>query len=241
MNKVSTLFNFLLDTVEFNYKRNLIKILRENFGNDINVVFDVGAHKGETSEMLLKNFNINKIHLFEPQIDNFLNLERNLKGKYNKNKLILNNFALGEENKKSQIKTVLESSSSTINSVNTKTKYYKRKEKILNIFNANSKIKTSEIEVRSSNEYIVGQRINKIDLIKIDTEGYEYYILKNIKNYLKNIKLILFEHHYDLMIIKNYKFKDINNLLVSNNFKQIFKSKMMFRKSFEYIYINKSY
>ena len=153
----------------------------------------------------------------------------------------MNNFALGEENKKSQIKTVLESSSSTINSVNTKTKYYKRKEKILNIFNANSKIKTSEIEVRSSNEYIVGQRINKIDLIKIDTEGYEYYILKNIKNYLKNIKLILFEHHYDLMIIKNYKFKDINNLLVSNNFKQIFKSKMMFRKSFEYIYINKSY
>ena len=51
--------------------------------------------------------------------------------------------------------------------------------------------------------------------------------------------VIQFEHHYDLMILKDYNFRDINNLLTRNGFKQIFKSKMMFRKSFEYIYINK--
>ena len=64
--------------------------------------------------------------------------------------------------------------------------------------------------------------------------------LKNLKN-LKNIKLILFEHHYDDMIEKGYKFSDINSLLIKNNFKQIFKKKMPFRKTFEYIYINKAY
>ena len=46
---------------------------------------------------------------------------------------------------------------------------------------------------------------------------------------------------YSLMILKNYNFRDINNLMVKNNFKQIFKSKMKFRKSFEYIYINKEF
>ena len=38
------------------------------------------------------------------------------------------------------------------------------------------------------------------------------------------------------MIKKGYKFKDINNLLIKNNVKKIYKAKMPFRKSFEYIY-----
>ena len=53
--------------------------------------------------------------------------------------------------------------------------------------------------------------------------------------------IILFEHHYDLMILKDYTFRNINNLLIKNNFKQVYKSKMILRKSFEYIYINKKY
>ena len=50
----------------------------------------------------------------------------------------------------------------------------------------------------------------------------------------------MFEHHYDNMIIKKYKFSDINKLLIENNFKQIFKYKMAFRKTFEYVYVKKS-
>ena len=46
----------------------------------------------------------------------------------------------------------------------------------------------------------------------------------------------MFEHHYDNMIVKNYTFRDINNFLKMNNFNQIYKSKMPFRKTFEYIY-----
>ena len=53
--------------------------------------------------------------------------------------------------------------------------------------------------------------------------------------------MILFEHHFDDMILKEYKFSDINNLLIQNNFKQIFKIRMPFRKTFEYIYLNKAY
>ena len=40
---------------------------------------------------------------------------------------------------------------------------------------------------------------------------------------------------------KGYKFKDINDFLLQNNFKQIFKIKMPLRKTFEYIYKNKAY
>ena len=60
--------------------------------------------------------------------------------------------------------------------------------------------------------------------------------LKGLQNQFQKIKLILFEHHYDNMLIKDYKFKDIHNFLIKNNFKQIYKYKMAFRKTFEYVY-----
>ena len=85
------------------------------------------------------------------------------------------------------------------------------------------------------------KKILKIDFLKIDTEGYEFEILLGAKKNMKNINLVLFEHHYDDMIKKNYKFSDVHNLLNKNNFEQIYKIKMPFRKTFEYIYKNKTY
>ena len=41
----------------------------------------------------------------------------------------------------------------------------------------------------------------------------------------QKVKLIYFEHHYDDMIIKNYKFGDIHRLLKSFSFEMIKKAK----------------
>ena len=235
------IFHFILNIIEYQYKKNLIHTLKNNLPNRIHTVFDIGAHHGETTIELLKNFKIDKIYLFEPNLNNFSILQKTLLKKQDSQNMYLNNFALGSENKKTTIKQVFESSSSTINEIDTSTKYFKRKKRILNLFSKKAKIIEMKIEIKSSSDFIEINGIKKIDLIKIDTEGYEYKILKNIENYLKNVGVILFEHHYDLMIIKNYKFKEINDLLIKNNFKKIFKSKMKFRKSFEYIYINKQF
>ena len=43
------------------------------------------------------------------------------------------------------------------------------------------------------------------------------------------------------MIEKKYTFGDINNILLKFDFKKVYKSKMAFRKSFEYIYKNINY
>jgi len=73
--------------------------------------------------------------------------------------------------------------------------------------------------------------------LKIDTEGFEYNILKGMeKDDFNMVRFIYFEHHYDLMIDKKYKFHDINKLLKEYNFSLKYKLKMKFRKSFEYIY-----
>lgn len=233
-------FHFFLNIIEYFYKKKINQILKKNLPKKINIFFDIGAHHGETTLEMLSNFSIKDTYLFEPGLDNFKTLSKKISKNSNCN-IKLFNFALGDENKFAIINEVLESSSSTLNSIDTTTKYFKRKKKILNLFSNSAEIKKNKIEIRSFNEFIHQQKIQKIDFIKIDTEGYEYKILNNIEKYLKNIGVIQFEHHYDLMIIKNYKFRQINDLLIRNNFKQIFKSRMRFRKSFEYIYINRDY
>lgn len=238
---MTSIYNFLLNILELNYKKKLIKVLKNNLGKNIKIFFDVGAHHGETTILFSKHFNIKKSYLFEPIIYNFRILTKNLNNSKLSDRCIKNNFALGEKDLKSKIQTVLETSSSTLNEIDENTKYFKRKKKILSFFNKNAKITNHDIYVKSTLNYIRENNILKIDLLKIDTEGYEYFVLRNLKQYLKNIKLILFEHHYDLMIKKNYKFQDINKILISNNFHQIYKSKMIFRKSFEYAYLNKNF
>ena len=66
-------------------------------------------------------------------------------------------------------------------------------------------------------------------------------VLLGLKDKIRMINLIHFEHHFDDMIVKAYKLTDIHNLLTMNGFKKHFKIKMKFRKSFEYLYINKNY
>jgi len=81
----------------------------------------------------------------------------------------------------------------------------------------------------------------KIDLIKIDTEGHEFNVIKGMgNNLIQKTKLILFEMHYDKSLIKNYSFKNIDKFLSNRGFECINKNKMMFRKGYELIYKNKN-
>ena len=73
-------------------------------------------------------------------------------------------------------------------------------------------------KVVNLSEFILHKE-NKIDILKIDTEGYEFNILNGVhESDFKKVRYIYFEHHYDLMIDKKYKFRDINELLKKNNF-----------------------
>ena len=97
-------------------------------------------------------------------------------------------------------------------------------------------VETNQIKL---SEYINKKNIKKIDFFKIDTEGYEYNVLKGLESKISIISLIMFEHHYDDMLKKDYSFSDIHKLLKDNNFQQIYKYRMSFRKTFEYIYEKK--
>ena len=132
-----------------------------------------------------------------------------------------------------------ESSSSTFCKIDFNSKYFKRKKKILDFFNReNYIIDKQKIKLHTLENEFKKFNYNKFDILKIDTEGYEFDVILGAKDNIKKIKYIYFEHHFDSMIIKNYKFSQINEYLNKYNFKKILKIKMPFRKTFEYIYEN---
>tara|TARA_B110001450_G_C17507745_1_gene435072 strand:- start:49 stop:783 length:735 start_codon:yes stop_codon:yes gene_type:complete len=229
----------ILGLFDFFYQIKIINYLKEKQFTKLNCFIDIGGHKGESIKLFLKNFSISKIYSFEASPLNFKILKENtqkIKKHYKNTEITLENFALGKDNKKIQMNQSYESSSSTFSNINYKSKYFKKKNMILNFFSKKNFYNKIDTKMITLGTYVIKNKIKKIDFLKIDTEGYEFEVLLGLKNEIKNVNLILFEHHYDDMIIKNYKFSDIHNFLENNNFKKVFKSKMPFRKTFEYIY-----
>ena len=206
-----------LNLFDFFYKKKILEKLKQFIKSDIDIFFDVGAHKGETVKFILKHFKVNKAYAFEPLKNNFIKLKKNnIKNKH----VEYFNFALGKKKETKYIKEMNESSSSTFNNINQESKYFKRKNFLLNFSNKKSFYLEKRVSIEKAKDIIIKYKINKIDFLKIDTEGYELNVLNGFEEKLVNVNVILFEHHYDLMIKKNYTFSDINNFLNKNVFKQ---------------------
>ncbi|MDP7521244.1 MAG: FkbM family methyltransferase, partial [Candidatus Pacearchaeota archaeon] len=107
----------------------------------------------------------------------------------------------------------------------TNKKYYKKKFTILNFFNLKKISKPIEVDLIKLEDFLNNKKIIQVDLLKIDTEGSEFNVLKGLNKSINKVRLIHLEHHFDDMIIKNYKLTDIHEYLLNNNFEKIFKIK----------------
>jgi FkbM family methyltransferase len=187
---------------------NYLKIL------DLKITFDIGAHEGETLEYLLKIKSVQTIYSFEPQIS----LYNKLVKKYNyDNRIILNNLALSNNSEEKIFFINSLSSTSSFSLLDNNSLWLKIKNIILNQKNPikNSIIlKTSTID-----NYVFRNNIDKINLLKIDTEGHELEVLMGAKITInKNkVKYLLIEIHSSKMY-KNYSKNKIEEFLKKNNF-----------------------
>ena len=229
---------YILNFFDFFYQKKIINFLKDKLNQKQIIFFDVGSHFGESVDLFVKYFKIKEFHCFEASPKNFDILKNRLKNSSYKHVCNLNNFGIGHKNYKTFINQTQESSSSTINNLNLKSDYFLRKLKVLNISDINSYIQRIPVEIISLDYYIKKNDIKIIDILKIDTEGFELEVLKGLKENFHIVNFVYFEHHYDNMIVKNYTFSDIHDLLNKAGFIKRFRINMPFRKSFEYIYQN---
>ncbi len=218
-------------------KKNIL-FIKEKLGNKIEVMIDVGANIGETIEEFNKNFQISKIYSIEPNIITYEEIRK----KKIKN-VEVSNFAASDIEGNDKLKIGYFSSMSTINEINNDSIYTKIKSFIIWILTRKFAIYKNEkiIEKKRLDLFMDIKGIDLVDVLKIDTEGHEFNVIKGLGDHITKIKLILFEYHEDKSIIKNYKIDDINSYFASKNFVQKSRIKMKFRNIYEYIFINKKY
>ena len=241
---MNNLFNMIIKIIDFFYQRKIINYFKNSSIPKFNVLIDVGAHKGETIFNFLKNFKIRNIYSFEASKATYLSLQNNIgkiRNKYKETNIEILNTAVGNSNKTKLFNELPDSNSSTFNLIDQSSSYFKRKNKILSFFfKTKFNIKKNYVSQIKLSEFIKKKKLIKIDILKIDTEGYELEVIKGLEEKIKIVNHIYFEHHYDNMIKKNYKFSEIHDFLSDNDFYRVFKIKMPLRKSFDYIYKKKT-
>ena len=172
---------------------------------DIDCVLDVGANSGQFSKNLRRIGYKGQIISFEPILSAFNELKKNSK---KDNKWDVLNFALGDNEKETEINISQNSFSSSI--LNMKKEHlvsepkskYIRKEKIL-------------IKKLDSFKNEILKKYNNIYL-KIDTQGYEENVLNGATDLIKSIKGLQLEMSiypmYEGQLLFNRLFEKIENL-----------------------------
>ena len=227
---IKSLILFCLKIIRYYWHEpNILKSLKKL---NINYIFDVGSHRGESIDYFIKLKDLKKIQSFEPQKNIFLVLKKKYK---NNNKVILNQIALSQnENYKDFYINDL-SSTSTFSRLNKKSLWLKIKNKILN--KKNPIINKIKIRSLTIDKFIKQKKIKKIDLLKIDTEGHELEVLKGALKTIKEhkVKFILIELHFSKMY-QNYSKKKIESFLAKNNFFLLKKFKFPFLSFVDNLY-----
>jgi len=177
---------------------------KDNIKNPI--IFDVGANEGQSIERFKSIFPKSIIHSFEPIKECY---EKIIKI-YDKKNIFINNYALGDKDCERFFYINKNTYTSSFFKINNKYKELVNSDRI----NMSVKKKISTID-----GYLALHKIKKIDILKIDTQGYELNILKGAKKSLKNkIKFIEFELILADYYKKKVKFYEIDKLLSENNF-----------------------
>lgn len=135
-------------------------------------ILDIGSNIGFFSDVIVKKLNYNQIHLFEPCIEYFNNSKKSLE-KYEN--IYFNNFGLGNKNEE---KILYKSTTSNIGWNTFLKKDPNQKD---NFFN---KMDKEKCIIKKLDDY----KINNVDFIKIDVEGYEYKVLEGGMNLIKKFK-----------------------------------------------------
>ncbi len=157
-----------------------IYTLPEDIAQSVGVVVDAGANIGLTALFYALTYPHAHVYAFEPEPATFALLEKNVK------QVPLNNVHL--------FKTALAGSEKVLDFFVHPTRNLEHS--FFNIHTASSKIQVSALSVDSLFDYL---GVKKIDVLKLDVEGAEFEIIKNLTR-LKDVGFIMGEIHADIAL-----------------------------------------
>ena len=223
------LFFFFYDLVD-----NLIhqeRIVKFIDSKDVKIVVDIGAHKGEFLKHIKKIKSIRKVYSLEPQKKVYGDLLKEIDNK----KFFAYNIAISNRNGKQKMQINDFSMTSTLSKVNENSIYYK----IKNLIIGTKKKKFENIKTEKLDFFTKKRKLNKIDLLKVDTEGHELNVVKSGLKTLKKTRYLLIEFRQNDLYL-NYSSQALHKIVLKNNFKLIKKFKFPLFSMEDRLYKNSS-
>ena len=193
------------------------QVIKKLINNKNIMIFDVGANRGQSIDYFKKIYPTSIIHSFEPVKEEYQKLIHNYKSK----SIFLNNEGVADSNKLLKLYTTKGTAHSSFLKISPNTPWLKKRARYWNTISKNFIIKVEKIKMITLDEYCKKKNISGIDILKIDTEGFEDRVLQGAKKLLNNnkIKLIMTEIKLDKTHGKPNSFFDIEKYLVKNNFR----------------------
>ena len=202
-----------------NKQVNFDDLLKDKISNNP-IIFDVGGNKGQSIEKYLKIFDKPIIHSFEPIKSEFDYMCSKFKN--NKN-IFLNNYALGDKTEEKEFNVTAKTGNSSFNKINLGTDWLKLRSKQYNTSEEGYVTSVQKVNVIKLDDYCKDNNIGVIDLVKIDTQGYEDKVLEgSLKSIKQNkIKAIVTEIMFDNVYEKYFSFSDIEKFIIPYNFRMV--------------------
>jgi FkbM family methyltransferase len=227
---------FSLLGVDIKFKKNLsFDEIYQKYVRKKPIIIDVGANEGQSIERFSSIFNNCIIHSFEPINKCFDQMVKDFPGKnYYKN-----NYALSNKNTNRKFFINEQLVTSGFNKINKSYDHIEIKNKIKNTI----MVKTIKLDT-----YLYLNKIKKVDILKIDTQGHELDVLKGAKNSLKNnifhfveVEIILCDYY-----IKKVNLYEIDRIMYKNNFSAFDLQEFGYDqknqiKWFDMLYVNKNF
>lgn len=180
-------------------------------GPDVSLIIDVGANKGQMLAMFLRLFNNAKIICFEPMPDACIILDQIAE---KNNNITIVNCALGESRGSHRFNINQNDSTSSFLDVEPAAiaRYGD------SIMGKKGRI---EVEINTLDEYCSENNVANIDLLKIDVQGYEKYVLQGAIGLLQNkkISVIMLEVCLSHLYINQSRFSELLRIMDDNNYK----------------------
>jgi FkbM family methyltransferase len=151
-----------------------IRRLGNLYGIPIRVFFDVGANVGQTSTAALATFPDASVSAFEPDKTSFDALKRNVQDA----RFTAHNLALSDTNGEARFFDY--GALATSNSLVEDSQYAKR---------AQHPVTVRTVDCETLDAFCASRRIDRIDVLKIDTEGHEMAVLRGASTMLADNRI----------------------------------------------------
>ena len=199
-------------------------------------IFDIGANKGQSIKFFRKVFYQPKIYAFEPSEKSFTVLAK-LLAKINCNEVTIYRKGVGDkvENRDFFESTLSETSTFILPKRNSR---YLKKKQLLLLERYEKSFKISLTQMTTIDTIVKNSGIDRIHILKIDVEGFEFQVILGAFEFLKEkgVVLVQFERHINDM--RTDTFKAIHNLLDSAGYIKVREVKHPIGNIFEVFYQN---